>query len=198
VNSSVPVDVSNLASVVQLSAAADYTCALLADATVSCWGNVHYTGNVGVPTSIANLSEARQIGSLSSSGYALLLDGRIVWWSGLSAPAPVSPFVGNVTQIAGGDDPSFLCYLAQGTVECTGDDYVGELGTGDRSGHGVVAGIRNALQIAASDDGHACALLATGELRCWGNDRAGQLGSGVVKKNDPWGIPTPVPVKGFP
>jgi alpha-tubulin suppressor-like RCC1 family protein len=81
--------------------------------------------------------------------------------------------------------------LSDGTVECWGANYLGQLGNGTTtgpeqcSGSGAcsttpvkVSGLTGVTVIAAGD-AHACALLSNGTVQCWGDNAYGQLGDGM-------------------
>jgi cysteine-rich repeat protein len=200
-DSPTPVDVPNLANVVQLnSSATDFTCALLADATVSCWGSDYALSNSAEPAAVSGLSTVREIPSLAVQAQALLFDGSLVQWTGFDmSSSSTESLPADVVQVRKSDEFGLGCHLyANGTIQCFGrDEDGGMLGSGERWSGGPVVGIQNAVQIATSDDGHACALLASGEARCWGNDSRGQLGVGVSKSNFPTNVSSPVSVLGF-
>jgi len=95
-----------LSNVTQISAGNHYTCALLSNHTVECWGD-NYDGDLG--------------------------DGTVNY---SSTPAHVKGVGGtgalsNVTQIGAGYEHT-CALLADHTVECWGSNYGGELGNGKR------------------------------------------------------------------
>ena len=68
--------------------------------------------------------------------------------------------------------------LTDGTVQCWGDSYWGQLGSGTTTSSSVpvaVAGITGATAIAAGSY-HTCVLLTDGTIQCWGDDSLGELG----------------------
>lgn len=90
-----------------------------------------------------------------------------------------------------------LCALLDdGSVECSGWNQRGLLGTGDRhSGLTLrpVLGLTGAVDLALGAN-HACARQANGGVRCWGGNDYGQLGIGTVFTNEPASIAVPVAV----
>jgi len=81
--------------------------------------------------------------------------------------------------------------LAEGTVECWGDNSWGELGDGTTSWSPrpvVVKGIDNAVAATAGSQ-DTCTLLADQTVRCWGDNVYGELGNG---SNTPSSVPVQV------
>jgi alpha-tubulin suppressor-like RCC1 family protein len=92
--------------------------------------------------------------------------------------------------IVAGD--SHTCALAAaGTVQCWGDNSLGQLGTGsfaDRYVAAPVPGLGGVSQVSAGW-AHTCALRTTGTVDCWGMNSSGQLGDGTTTTRL---VPTPV------
>ena len=141
-----------LPGIVALAAGGNQTCALLADATVSCWGD-NIWGELG-------------------NGQRSLYD---------TTPAQVSGLTGVVAVAATGPsqddsevDDEFSCaLLTSGQAFCWGNDGDGALGDGgsavDVPSPVAVSGLTGATQLALGG-GHACALLGDRTVTCWGND----------------------------
>jgi cysteine-rich repeat protein len=135
-----------------------FTCALLADATVRCWGDGYRIGS----------GATDHVGDDESP----------------SAVAPVD-VGGPVTAITAG--AGHTCALLEGgAVRCWGDATVGRLGTGNAKSIGddeVPASIPpvdlggDAVQISANNFS-TCAVMMNGAVRCWGDGAGGQLGYG--------------------
>ena len=130
-----------------------HTCALLADASVRCWG--------------ADLNG--QLGDGSPD-------------DGSSTPSTPVALGGPAVAVSAGGT-STCALLADGTVRCWGADDLGQLGDGGpipgsaKATPATVALGQPALAVSVGDD-HACALLADGAVRCWGANTFGQLGDG--------------------
>jgi putative nucleotidyltransferase with HDIG domain len=101
------------------------------------------------------------------------------------------------TAAAGADHSCFG--LADGTVWCTGDNFSGQLGTGDTTGAltpvqvvgpGGVGLFEGAADITAGNN-HSCAVKDDGTVWCWGDGRDGELGDGTLTRST-----TPVQVAG--
>lgn len=101
--------------------------------------------------------------------------------------------VGIPTEVATG--ANFSCALVSGEVWCTGDNSVGQLGTGDTTSSDVFVGpVRGELQgrtVLDIDAGtsHTCATTADAVF-CWGLNDQGQLGvEGVASSTLPVRVP---------
>ncbi len=85
--------------------------------------------------------------------------------------------------------------LNNGTVQCWGYNYDGELGNGTEHGLSLlpvaVATINNATAVSAGG-GHTCAMLNGGSIQCWGFNQAGELGNGTTTDSS-----VPVTVSGI-
>jgi alpha-tubulin suppressor-like RCC1 family protein len=161
--SNTPVRVSGLVGVTAITSGHFFSCALNANATVSCWGD-DSAGQLGNGT-------GGSIGSIQTT------------------PTLISNLT-NVTTITAGEDHA--CALkTNGTVSCWGRGDRGELGNGqsltsltpvdvkDPSStvaHGVILADVKALYGGFQ---HTCAVKTTGDVLCWGRNAAGMLGYGV-------------------
>jgi len=187
------------------------TCVLLANGTVQCWGgNGH--GEVGngtttdsiTPQTVSNLSGVKAISLGYQFACALLSSGTVECWgendlgelgngsfTDSSVPTVVTgpPFavggLSNVKAISAGLD-HVCALLANGTVQCWGYNYDGELGNGSYNStppYGIPepAAVPNLPGITVIDSGGAstCALHVSGGLLCWGDDNFGELGDGT-------------------
>ena len=68
--------------------------------------------------------------------------------------------------------------LADGSVQCWGDNTYGQLGDGshtDSMTPVTVSGLSKAIAVTTGDN-HSCAVLANGTASCWGRNESGQLG----------------------
>jgi alpha-tubulin suppressor-like RCC1 family protein len=72
---------------------------------------------------------------------------------------------------------------ATGSVQCWGDNTLGQLGNGSAVSSSTTpvtaTGLASATQLAAGST-HTCARLSSGAVRCWGGNIAGQLGDGTL------------------
>jgi alpha-tubulin suppressor-like RCC1 family protein len=159
-SSSMPVQVSGITNAVKVSAGGGsgggYSCALLSDKTVKCWGwngvgslGDGTTTNRPTPVSVSGIANVVQV-SASMYGHtcAVLSSGAIKCWG----------------------------WNSQGQF---GD------GTSDFDNHPYavsVSGIGNAVQVSTGYM-HTCALLSDGTAKCWGGSGNGNIGDGTSGTN---------------
>jgi alpha-tubulin suppressor-like RCC1 family protein len=164
--STTPVEVSGLTRVTAISAGAGYACALLSNGTVDCWGN----------TSTGQLGNGTSTGPDTCSGNPCS-----------TTPVKVSGLTGVTAVSAGASNTCAL--LSNGTADCWGDNFYGQLGIGTSTGPDscsgypcsttpvVVTGLAGVTAISAGSD-HICAVLSSGPVDCWGYNQDGELGNG--------------------
>jgi alpha-tubulin suppressor-like RCC1 family protein len=147
--------VSGLTTATALSLGGYHSCALLADATVQCWGESDF-GQIGtpgmpfssVPVTVDALSNVLSLGSGFRHTCARLADSTVRCW--------------------GQNDWGQL-----------GD------GTTTRSATPItVPGITGSLQVGGGW-GHTCVLMPDTSVRCWGDNTYGQLGNGTSGSTSP-------------
>jgi alpha-tubulin suppressor-like RCC1 family protein len=142
--------------VVAITAGDAHTCALRSTGQVMCWG-IGNVGQRGDGTTTVNQTTPIQVSGLGSGSGVVAIG-------------------------AGG---RFSCaVLMNGTAQCWGDGYYGQLGDNQASPRQnrltpvTVSGLTNATAIVGGRD-HACALLSNGGMSCWGNGGTGELGDGT-------------------
>lgn len=147
-----------------LSLGADHACALLQDTSVACWGD-NASGQLG----LGSLPGSSPKGKPHPPG---------------SSPRPLAPVrnLSGVAFVALG--ASHTCaLLADGAVQCWGDNAYGQLGDGTTTSRPLpvtVSGLSGAVGLALGRH-HSCAWLGDGSARCWGRNAAGQLGDGTTE-----------------
>jgi alpha-tubulin suppressor-like RCC1 family protein len=155
----VPVDVSGLAGISNVTAGEGFSCALSTAGGVSCWGsNVDGQLGDGVSPTGAN---ARQL-----------------------TPVAVSGLGSGVTALAG--SYSHACAVVGGAAKCWGINYNSQLGdltvsqfTFENAPRGVTGlGPSTTISLATGAD-HSCALTTSGGVKCWGYTIYGAVGDGT-------------------
>ncbi|MCP3098974.1 hypothetical protein LZ198_08800 [Myxococcus sp. K15C18031901] len=154
--------------VTTLSAGNAFTCALLEEGTVKCWGR-NSDGQLGLGDT-ANRGE----------GPGEMDD----------ALPSVDLGTGRVAKALATGLEHACALLDEGAVKCWGYNVDGQLGLGFQSNRGNTQGSmgdelptvdlgtgRTATAIAAGR-AHTCAILDDGAVKCWGNNEYGQLGLG--------------------
>jgi alpha-tubulin suppressor-like RCC1 family protein len=191
-DSSVPVDVSGLASGVSAIAAGDiHTCALTSARGVKCWG---YGGSGGlsggitsdslVPVDITGLeSRISAITAAYEQTCALATGGAVKCWgrnySGQlgdgttterSTPVDVAGLGSGISAISAGFAGHTCALTSIGGVKCWG----GSNGSVPMD----LAGLQNGVTAIEAGGRHTCALTSGGAVKCWGDNWYGQLGNG--------------------
>jgi alpha-tubulin suppressor-like RCC1 family protein len=146
----------------------DFSCALLDNNAVKCWGNSN-AGSLGTGDNNARGDNAGEMGD--------------------SLPA-VNLGTGRTAKLvrAGG---GFACaILDNDTLKCWGNNNDGQLGQGDRVSRGLAPtelgdalpaiplGTGRTAKALAAGAWHVCALLDNSTVKCWGANSYGQLGQG--------------------
>jgi alpha-tubulin suppressor-like RCC1 family protein len=158
-----PVDLGEGRTATAISAGNDFTCAVLDDRSVRCWGlgldgrlgygNTDRIGDDELPSSVGplDLGAGRSAAAISAGAHgacAVLDDSSVRCWG-----------EGREGQLGYGDGK----YI--GDTETPGSVGPVDLGSG-RTAEAISAGR------------HTCAVLNLGAVRCWGTNRFGQLGYG--------------------
>ena len=143
--------VPGVSGVIDIAAGANHTCAVLADHTVSCWGE-NSQGQLGdgtttrklSPTLVPGLSDVAAIVAGGQHTCALLADGTVHCWG----------------------------YNNNGQL---GD------GTTTRKLTPIEVALEDVVELASQGNvNRTCARLADHSVRCWGNNGSGALGDGTT------------------
>jgi alpha-tubulin suppressor-like RCC1 family protein len=197
-----------LPGAVSVSASFQFTCAVLSDGRVQCWG-ANDIGQLGTgttesssrPVAVSGITTAVAVAAGSDHACAVLSGGGVQCWGANGtgqlgdrttvnsfSPVMVSGVTTAVAIAAGGAHTCAV--LSGGGVQCWGANFVGQLGTGTDTGPELcgdfpcrttpvpVSGLSNAMAIAAGG-AHTCAVLSDGRVQCWGANDIGQLGIGT-------------------
>jgi alpha-tubulin suppressor-like RCC1 family protein len=151
---------TTLTGVVSLSAGRDFACAVLANGTARCWGE-NDAGELG--------STAHTLGLQCGSNACV------------ATATPVTGLAG-ATAISTGN-ASACALVANGAVQCWGDNTNGQLGNGTTTGSptpAMVLGLSTTATAISAGNQFACALLTGGSMACWGGNVHGNLGNGTI------------------
>ena len=198
---------------VAVEAGYDFTCALLDNGSVMCWGwgSQGRLGNGGadslVPAYTNPIPGGRRAVAIDIGHYhacAVLEDGHVACWgpgggyrlgtgnaNQKTSPTLINFF--NETNRA--VDVALGRYtgcglLDDGRVTCWGQGYLGSGGSLTRTSPGLLFASlgtgRTAVDVEMGRY-HACAILDNGVTKCWGDDQYGQMGNGNGEsdKNNP-------------
>ena len=225
--SSVPLEVSGIADAVAVSAGWEHTCAVHATGEVSCWGddtngelgNGEIVEQVPLPVKAVGISDATAVTAGHWHTCALRSTGEVSCWgrnydgqlgngemggddAGSTVPVSVLDIADAVAVSAGGEH---TCAVhATGELSCWGDNFGGELGTGQRGNEFdsavpvKIAGIEDAIDV-STHELNTCVLREGGSMSCWGDNTYGQLGDGTstfVSPGEPF-VSSPVNVLGI-
>ena len=186
-----------------------YTCAILENGSVACWGDNQYgqlgdgtTTDRSTPTLTESLGTGRTAVQLATGDYhtcALLDNHEVKCWGHnqygklgdgatndrTSPPSSGITFPTGRTPIAlAAGDEQTCAIMDDGSLTCWGGNAQGELGDGTtthRSSPTIISVSTTADVIdIGSGDAHTCALLDDGTIKCWGNNIFGQLGDGTT------------------
>jgi Regulator of chromosome condensation (RCC1) repeat len=112
----------------------------------------------------------------------------------LLALVPVASDAATAVDLTAGRDHA--CALdAGGDVSCWGDNFFGQLGTGDTSDRATpvaTTGLGSGVGAVSAGYRHTCAVTAAGGIKCWGYNQFGRLGDGTTTDSS-----TPVDVVGL-
>ena len=158
-----PVDLGQGRTATAISAGGDFTCAILDDRSVRCWG-LGLDGRLGY-------GDTLRVGDDETPGSA----------------GPVDLGTGRAARAISAGARGACALLDDATVRCWGEGREGALGYGDGKyvGDNETPGLFGPVDLgsgrtatAISAGRHSCAVLNLGSVRCWGANVRGQLGYG--------------------
>jgi alpha-tubulin suppressor-like RCC1 family protein len=206
-HSDAPLTVPGLSGVTAITAGGWFACALLADASVWCWGQ-NTAGEIapGEPDNLfhpyrIDVAPVSSIDAGEHYACAVLHDGTVSCWGRTIVADPISEPPIRPTRVSGLDGVvavtagylSSCALIEDGSVECWGDNRAGTIGDGTydvRPDPTPVAGLSGVTAISAGMA--VCARLEDATVRCWGYNAAGNLGDGTYLSS-----PVPVGVQGI-
>lgn len=166
------------------------TCAALTTGGVDCWGAAPYLGaGTDLPPCWIDADYSCSLVAVP----VLSLGG--------------SEELGGVAEVYPSDGGYCATLLAEGKLECWGENSLGSLGDGEMEptvaytavpvvgagNTGKLTGVQELIGNWAN-----CARLSDGGVDCWGSNQDGSLGNGTSSSGyDPEGIPYPVTVQGI-
>lgn len=196
--------------VLQVAGGDEFTCALLVNRTVKCWGS-NAQGRLGdgtntnrtVPVPVAGLTGVAALAGGNSHTCALLTNQTVRCWGSNNSGqlgdgtmqdrwSPVPVDLQGVKAVAAGYETT-CALLANNTMACWGRNTEGQLGnnsTQDSSTPVSVAGLTGLRSIGVGYM-HSCAVLSDKTVKCWGRNVNGELGNGTTSA----GSKTPVVVR---
>ena len=201
-------------SALQVALGDGFTCALLDDGTVKCWGQgdrgrLGYgdNNNRSAPEATATLNLGRSAVSITASSEhtcALLDDGSAKCWgyngngelgnggnSGANPPVSVNLGQGVRAKVIKAGDGNTCAILSDDTLRCWGKNGTGQLGQGDTTIRRTppttavdLGAGRTVKMISLQSDNNTCALLDNNTVKCWGENTSGALGAGANPDTD--------------
>jgi alpha-tubulin suppressor-like RCC1 family protein len=204
VSSSTAIQVTGLTTGVKAMAGGEeFTCALMNNGEVKCWGNTYIdVDNDGIddsgntPTTISGIPQ--DIVSISAGGgkYACVLSATSgVWCWGQNSsgqlgdgstvdrfvPVQITALPSSIRSLSTAQNHS-CAVTSTGGVKCWGSNTFGKLGDGTTNNSNIpvsVLGLTGPAISVSTGYYHSCALLVSGAVQCWGWNFGGQLGDGT-------------------
>ncbi len=194
-------DTEGCALAVSVAGGASFSCAVIDDGQVYCWGANQF-GQLGDGTvtsrsfskPVTGLDSVTYMGSgISNHACAVVQGGQVRCW-GLNNYGQLgnNSIADSTTPVAVHSLPDavsvqtgryFTCALrANGQIACWGENIHGQLGNNSTVASSVpiaVSGISTAVSLAVGYE-FACAVLDDNTARCWGKNAFGQLGNGTT------------------
>lgn len=208
-----PTQVPGLSDVRSLVMGHFFSCAVLLDRTMTCWGQ-NGSGQLGdgsqvqshTPVAVVGVSDVRSASAGAEFVCAVTRTDEVSCWGGndngqigdgttLGPRLAATPVTGvsDVVRVSTGRDHA-CAVLRDRSLRCWGDNTFGEIGDGtteDRPTAVTVATGRGVTIIGTGND-HTCAALANARVKCWGFNLFGALGDQTTTDS-----PVPVLVRGL-
>jgi len=197
-----------LSNISAISAGGKHTCVLFSYGKVRCWGwndNGQLGGEPKIYDWIVDVegisSKVLGISAGDRHTCAVLDNGGLQCWgwnkygqlgdgsnTDRNTPVDVTGLNSEVKEVSTG--VWHTCAVdSNGSLECWGDNYFGELGNGTNTNSSApveVNGLTESVTAVSTGWAHTCALFSSGGVKCWGWNNSGQLGDGTnTDKNIP-------------
>lgn len=162
-----------------LSAGGTVACTLDGAGAMKCWGAGKSTSqSVGAGSTFSEVD----VGDYQTC--AIKSDKTLWCWTS-STFTPASKDTGLFKKVSAGNQ-HFCAINSVGKLYCWGNNYYGQLGTGDntaQTGLTPVAAAKN-WNVVSAGTGHTCALDDTNALYCWGYNASGEVGDNGGNSSD--------------
>lgn len=189
--------------VLRIALGDEFSCALLVDNVVKCWGS-NFEGESGVPPQGDQLLPSvvygldlpvQSISAGSRHACVLFADQNVSCWGSNSynllgiegitnSWTPIStPDLGAAVESLALGQYHTCAKLSTDAVKCWGANGGGQLGRGifSTSGHpDFVIGIPEGVRAISAGSEHTCAITNEDHAKCWGRNSYGQLGIGSL------------------
>jgi alpha-tubulin suppressor-like RCC1 family protein len=156
-----PVDLGLDRKAVSVNAGGGFTCALLDDGTVRCWGMNDF-GQLGY-------GNTNNIGDNETPGSV----GPVDLGTGRSA-LTVSAGLRHACALL--DDGTVRCWGHAGSYGALGYGNTSDIGDTETPGSVGPVNLAGSATAISAGNSHTCAVLFNGSVRCWGDNQFGQLG----------------------
>ena len=176
-------------------AGAAFTCVILSDSSVECWGWNAFDQTADGTPDLGNNKTAIKIATGMQHACALLNDKTVKCWGDGGEPDTIG--TGGVPDLGTGKTATHIAagvlhtcvILNDNTVKCWGGNDHGQIGGGTASPvftasgrEGGPLGGRAATQIATGSY-HTCAILESdNSVECWGRNDKKQTAGGTIRK----------------
>ncbi|MEO5971619.1 MAG: chromosome condensation regulator RCC1 [Bdellovibrionia bacterium] len=163
--------------VLEMSAGANHTCAIISNNTVYCWGANNY-GQLGLGTVTLNTCPS----VIPSPAPSPCSTSNPSTSTNPITPLPISGLPLAVKIYSGAYHSCAL--VTGGNLYCWGRNDWGQLGTGAVSAYSSVPVLVSVLSQKARSMAlgmlHSCAILEDATVKCWGHNGFGELGDGTI------------------
>jgi alpha-tubulin suppressor-like RCC1 family protein len=187
---------------VALAAGRNFTCAVMSNGGVKCWGNNEH-GQLGNglrvnnnhPVSVSGLTDVKEITAGWGHVCALTGGGAVKCWGDnangelgngknvdSNKPVDVQGLASGVVAIDSGDDHT-CAVLSSGGLKCWGINTYGQLADWTKISRSVPVDspwFGGGVADVAAGRGHTCVRTTAGWAKCWGNNEYGQMGFGKL------------------